>query len=281
MSIMKLNFSFSGFLFWAMLTTLATINTSLPAKSQSLSELEQAAEEIDINFIPVHANEGGDADEDNTIGQGDTGSRGDCEATAIPLTRLVGQPNFLHLTANPYPTFWFYIPYRPEQVTSGIFSLQDPGGFNEYWQTSVQFPENTNQSIPGIVSITLPDTIDPLEVDFVYQWFLDFDCPGPDNSDEFASPASISGQVQRVEVSLELEQELNSATNPLKKAEIYADNSIWYDVVTEVAQVYLDNPDSERLGGFWRGLLENIGFGPVASEPLIGPLDISNPEDSQ
>lgn len=281
MRIMKINFCFSGLLYGAMLTALTTINTSLPAKSQSLTELEQAAEEIDIEFIPVNANQGSDAGEDNTVGQGDTGSRGDCEATAIPLTRLVGQPNFLHLTANPHPTFWFYIPYRPEQVTSGIFSLQDPGGFNEYWQTSFQFPENTHNSVPGIVSITLPDTIDPLEVDFVYQWFLDFDCPRPDNDDEFASPASISGQVQRVEVSLELAQELDAATNPLKKAALYAENSIWYDVVTEVAQVYLNNPESERLGEFWRGLLENIGFGAVASEPLVGPLDLSNPEDSQ
>lgn len=264
-----------------LLICTAIISSAIRGNSQSLAILEEAAREAAINFVPIEAQNSDEPPEDNTVGVDDDSTRGDCVATAIPLTRLMGhQTPSLYLTTNSHPTFWFYVPYQPEQVTSGIFSLQDPAGLNEYWRTRFYFPETASKSVPGIVSVTLPQTENPLEPDFVYQWFFEFDCPTPDSSDERTSPASINGQVQRVEVNPELEAQLNAANNLVEQAEIYAEEGFWYDVLTEVGQLYLDNPQSEAIGELWQNLLQDIGLDRVSTEPLIGPVETLNPQDT-
>ena len=264
-----------------LLICTAILSSAIRGNAQSLSILEEAARESAINFIPRGAQASDGAPEDNTVGVDDDGTRGDCVATAIPLTRLMGHHTpSLYLTTNSHPTFWFYVPYQPEQITSGIFSIQDPAGLKEYWRTRFQFPETGSQSIPGIVSITLPQTEDPLEPDLPYQWFFEFDCPTPDSDSERTSPASINGQVQRVEVNPELEAQLNAANNSVEQAEIYAQEGFWYDVLSQVGQLYLENPQSEAIGELWQNLLQDIGLERVSTEPMIGPIEALNPEDT-
>jgi hypothetical protein len=264
-----------------LLICTAIISSAIRGNSQSLAILEEAAREAAINFVPIEAQNSDEPPEDNTVGTDHDGTRGDCVATAIPLTRLMGHRSpSLYLTTNPHPTFWFYVPYQPDQVTSGVFSLQDPAGSTEYWRTRFHFPETASKSVPGIVSVTLPQTEDPLEPDFIYQWFFEFDCPKPDSSNERTSPASINGQVQRVEVTPELEEKLHAANNSVEQAEIYAQEGFWYDVLTEVGQLYLDNPESEAIGELWQNLLQDIGLDRVSTEPMIGPVEALNPQDT-
>lgn len=265
----------------AIFAIAVTTSSSDRARAQSLSTIEETAEQIEIHFIPANSEKNGSDPESNTAGDDGFGSRGDCIATAIPITRLVGHRDILDLTVSQYPTFWFYVPYTPEQATSGIFSLQDPAGLNEYWRTEFQLPENSGTTTPGIVSITLPQSAEPLERDFTYQWFFELNCPLPEPSNQFTTAASIYGRVKRVEVNPELEEKLNDTTNPLERAAIYASEGLWYNALTEVGELYQENPQSAALGNLWSDLLKDIGFEEVATEPMVGEVEIRKPENSQ
>jgi hypothetical protein len=261
------------------IVTIGNLIISLkPLQAQSNAGIDPILENFQIIFVPAgHEN----PPEDPPPSAGGAGSRGDCVATAIPLTALVGHEGFwdLTLTTQEYPTFWFYIPYTSEDVTSGEFSLQDSQGLEEYWSITFELPENSSQATPGIVSIKLPETVEPLETNRQYQWFLDLNCPTPDTiSDERNTAASTYGVVERrtpSEVNSDLEAQLNAATHPLEMAVIYAENGIWFDALTQFAQVRLDYPDSESLNQEWRRLLTSVGFGNISDEPLSGSVDFS------
>ncbi|KPQ39394.1 MAG: protein of Unknown Function containing DUF928 domain [Phormidium sp. OSCR] len=261
----------------AVLVLIDGIVTSSELKLMADPAIDEIAESLEIIFIPVgHSDipegppETGDA----------AGSRGDCIATAIPLTHLVGHYGSwdLTLTTQEYPTFWFYVPYTSEEATSGEFSLQDSGASEEYWRAEFELPGNSNRATPGIVSITLPETVEPLEANRQYQWFFDLNCPTPETaSNQRTTAASVYGLVERrspSDVNPDFEAELDEATHPLEMAEVYAKNGIWFDALTQFAQVRLDYPDNQPLNEEWRRLLTSIGFGHISEEPLSGSVNL-------
>lgn len=199
-----------------------------------------------------------------------TGSRGDCKYKDIPpLTRLVGSNN-LALTVNEYPTFWVYVPYTPREAPSGEFSLQD--GDNDVYRTRFQLP-----ATPGIVSISLASTTKPLQVGKTYRWYFEIKCPQLESSDEL--PASVTGVVRRVTRSSDLESELNAAKLPLERVATYARHHLWYETLTELAQLRLNKPQNPTFENAWVELLrdKNIGLEKIAQEPIIGSVTTSSP----
>ena len=231
--------------------------------------LNNNSQERQIDFIPANtpppdrgtppANEG-------------TGSRGEClyQKDMPPLTRLVGS-HHLKLTVNEYPTFWLYVPYTPQQAPSGEFSLQD--GDNEVYRTHFQLP-----ATPGIVSITLPSTAPSLAEGKEYRWYFDINCPPSASSQESATPASLTGLVKRLALSSDLSQDLKAAPTPLAKIRTYARHGIWYETLTELAQLRLNEPQNSSLQQAWIELLstQTVGLERIAQEPIIGSVKVSS-----
>lgn len=253
------------------------IVTSSHSKLMADPAVDEILENLEIIFIPVgHNNIPQDPPESDDM----AGSRGDCLATTIPLTRLVGRHGTwdLTLTTEEYPTFWFYVPYTSEEATSGEFSLQDSEASEEYWRGEFELPGNSNQATPGIVSITLPKTVRPLELNRQYHWFFDLNCPTPETvSNQQTTAASVYGIVERrspSDVNPDFEAELAQATHPLEMAGVYAKHGIWFDALTQFAQVRLDDPDNQPLNEKWRRLLTSIGLGPVSQKPLRGSVNL-------
>jgi Domain of Unknown Function (DUF928) len=197
-----------------------------------------------------------------------TGSRGDClyKQDKPPLTRLVGGTNS-KLTVNNYPTLWFYIPYTRQESPLGQFYLQDEK--DEIYKTSFQLPDK-----PGIVSISLPSTVKPLEVGKTYRWYLDITCPSKRGSKEATTPASLTGVVEKIKPSSALENELKTATNPVEQIKIYAKNGIWIDALTEVVKQRQKQPDNSTFKQLWVELLRQpqINLSSIAQEPIIGEV---------
>lgn len=251
--------------------------TSKDLKLMADPAIDEIVESLEIIFIPPGHN---DIPQEPPETDDMAGSRSDCIVTAIPLTHLVGHYGSwdLTLTTQEYPTFWFYVPYTSEEATSGEFSLQDSGASEKYWRAEFELPGNSNQATPGIVSITLPETVEPLEPNRQYQWFFDLNCPTPETvSNERTTTASVYGLVERrnpSDVNPDFEAELNEATHPLEMAEVYANNGIGFDALTQFAQVRLDYPDSEPLNEEWRRFLTSMGFGHVSEEPLSGSVNL-------
>jgi hypothetical protein len=184
-----------------------------------------------------------------------TGSRGNCPKTEIPLLALGGNSGYT-LTISESPILWFYIPYTSDRALSGEFELQDESGKTVY-QTPVSLP-----TTPKIISIRLTQ---PLQLNQRYRWYLAVNCPSAPEKERFASEGYVTGLVQRILLPAELEQQLKMARSPLERLQIYANHGIWYDTLTELAQLYLAQPTSEST---WKDFLEDVGLDSIANATL-------------
>jgi Domain of Unknown Function (DUF928) len=199
-----------------------------------------------------------------------TGSRGNCRSTAKPLTLLAGSDG-LEQTVSAYPTFWFYVPYSPDETTSGEFSLQE--GEADLYRTAFRLPTS-----PGIVSITLPRSVAPLQIGKEYRWYVDINCPSVKPSRNL-TPASVTGMVKRVAISERLAQTLSTAKTPWQRTTSYASHGLWFDTLTELAQLRLHQPQDQAVKQAWVQLLSDRAewLKPVAEEAIVGSVITSSP----
>jgi hypothetical protein len=224
----------------------------------------QSSQASQIRFIPAKSGKQDRPDDKGTppttFG---TGSRGNCLEKDIPLTALAGiKP--LDLTISKYPTFWVYVPYTAKEAPVGEFSLQDRAE-NDLYRTKFALP-----TTPGAIAISLPPSATALAVDRQYRWYFKIDCPRQlEASDEFSTPAFVTGQIQRVLPTSELETPLKTAKTALDRVIIYAQHGIWYDTLTELATLDLTQPD---LAITRTNLLQDVGLEKVARQPVIGAV---------
>lgn len=199
-----------------------------------------------------------------------TGSRGDCRSTTKPLTLLAGSRG-LEQTVSEHPTFWVYVPYSPDETTSGEFSLQD--GEVDLYRTTFQLPTS-----PGIVSLTLPQSAAPLQPGREYRWYVDINCPSLKPS-RHVTPASVTGIVQRVAMPATLAQELSTAKTPWQRAVSYAKHGLWFDTLTELAQLRLNQPQDNGAKQAWVELLSEREewLKVIADEAIVGSVITSSP----
>jgi hypothetical protein len=172
----------------------------------------------------------------------------------------------LEQTVSEYPTFWVYVPYTPDETTSGEFSLQD--GEEDLYRTPFQLPTS-----PGVVSITLPKTVPPLQPGREYRWYVDINCPSLKPSRN-PTPASVTGMVKRIALPATLAQELNIARTPLQRAASYARHAFWFDTLTELAQLRLKHPQDQTVRQAWVELLSDRGdwLKQIANETILGTV---------
>jgi hypothetical protein len=192
------------------------------------------------------------------------GTRGSCEKTNQPFTPLlpVTKSGFSGYTLTEHPTFWFYVPYKTNSISSGKFSLEDEEG-NTFYRTSFKLP-NT----PGFVSISIPTTEKPLEKNKQYRWTFTLYCASQDPSE--LPRVWHRGTVQRVDMPA-LETQLKTATLE-ERINLYLENSIWYDAPTDLAKIR-ERPQ------VWRNLLKAMGLEQLAQEAIAGsvvPIEKAN-----
>ncbi|BBD58281.1 hypothetical protein NIES2109_10540 [Nostoc sp. HK-01] len=191
--------------------------------------------------------------------------RGSCPQVKQDLTALVpftqeppSVTNVWSLTTSAHPTFWFYVPYSQTANLPAMFVLQDQQSKDLYKQP-IALPNH-----PGIISVSLPANTPGLAVNQQYRWFLTFAC----ETQEDSPPIYVEGVIQRVKLSREITQELQTAT-PLQQFAIYAQNGIWHEAITTLAKLRQEHPQDPALKTQWQNLLASIRLGNVATEPIL------------
>jgi len=204
-------------------------------------------------------------------------ARGGCPRVTTPLTALMpvtkgtsgGQSasttpttseSVYGLTVAERPTFWFYVPYPLTSSRPVEFVLQDEDG-NDVYQT--QFTESG--TVPGVVGLQLPPTVAPLEVGKRYRWYFLIYC----NPEE---PTFVEGWVERVALNPTLKTQLDQATTPQQKADLYAQAGIWYEAVTTLAELRRQKPNDQALNAQWLELLQSVDLEAIATEPVTSVL---------
>ena len=191
------------------------------------------------------------------IGRRDPCILGEKTLTAlIPVTdkKLPG------LTVAADPTLFFYIPSTRETVETLDFILQDKQE-NIRYQTTLRVPDN-----PGIISLKIPESA-RLQVGNSYFWTLSINCQIA-QSDGYIY---VNGIIQRVRLTPELDAKL-AAAEPREIPTIYANAGIWHETLSSLARLRQNNPQDKTLENNWVRMLESVGLGSIAEEPLIEPL---------
>jgi len=190
--------------------------------------------------------------------QGGGGTRGAWVSSPSPLTALMPE-NGSGLTVAERPTFFCYVPQPVEQVGQVVeFVLLDEATDTIVYETTL------TTTSAGIMSLELPETVMPLEIGKPYHWYFSIITDTADRS----SDPFVDGWVQRVVPEPALASQLSIAA-PIERPILYASTGIWYDALTELANLRRLHPGDPTLNEQWVNLLSSVGLDNLAGHPLI------------
>lgn len=173
----------------------------------------------------------------------------------ISMTQVWG------LTSNRDPTFWFFVPYSGSSIKAIEFVLR-----NEQDKTIYRQPV-TIPRIPGIVNFHLRSSNATLELGKNYHWFFNVQV-----ACEALKPTevvdSVDGWVQLTNLNSSLSASIEQATS-LRKVALYAENGIWFDALTTLAELRSSHSKDATLTAEWTSLLKSVGLENLAAEPLV------------
>jgi len=186
---------------------------------------------------------------------------GSCiEPGVTPLTALMPRNNLV-TTAAANPLLFWYVPKTT--ATSAEFVLLDDNQNEEVYRTTFALAGTSS-----IVYLRPPATA-ALKVGKTYQWRFVLNCPTHSQKDNLLFN-STHGQIQRVQMSRELQAELAQA-QPLEQARLYADARIWSETLMIVIQLRNSYPTE------WQELLQSVQLdGPIITAPFVQLRPISN-----
>jgi Domain of Unknown Function (DUF928) len=191
------------------------------------------------------------------------GTHGPCETNSTnqeSLTALLPKQQGWITTTQSHPTFWFYVPFSTDGFASMRLVIQ-----NETTRETIGEPiPITAKALPGIVSVSIPETAPALQPNQTYRWIFVLTCTG-------GTELAIRNRVTVVSPSPALASALQSAGTPEAKAAVYAQNGIWLDALTLLGDRRRTNPSDSRLAAAWTELLsdEDIGMGNLATKPIV------------
>ncbi len=173
---------------------------------------------------------------------------GSCVANNGEFTPIVPKTNF-GLTVAAHPTVYAYIPQTTAK--KAFFSIEDENT-NHLYQTTLNLPAK-----PGVIGIKIPESATALKTLKNYKWSLVMICG------EYLEPdsPSVNAWIRRVE-----QPELPVSEKSVSKL---ASNGIWYDAISELAQLRNAQPENSQLTQSWTELLQSVGLEKIATKPLI------------
>ena len=192
-------------------------------------------------------------------------TQGICPPVTKPLTALVPINKAdsaaaeipIGVTAIAHPTFWFYVPYAAKSRRLAEFVLIDE---NEEDVFSTPF---TLTAAPGIIGVPVPEKIPPLQVGKQYRWVFSVICDPSNRSGD----VTVNGWIQRVALSVSVQNQLQQTTLPSQRFAIYAQNGVWYDALTTLANLRVTNA-SDRVIQNWLSILDSAGLNELRAEPI-------------
>ena len=170
-------------------------------------------------------------------------------------------PATAYLGTSAHPTFFIFSPQLPETTVKLTLSYDDEA--RPAYETTLYEVEYTIDGQSGIVGLTTPETVPPLEVGQQYQWEVAAFC-APNSEDPLAIDDSMiltGGVIERVAET--------AAGSPQEQLDSYLEAGIWQEALTLVAQTYYQNPDDPAAVEDWEGLMEAAGLAQLKAVPVV------------
>lgn len=155
------------------------------------------------------------------------------------------------LTTAEYPMFWFYVPYA-SNIAYGEFVLEDEAENQRVYKVPLT-------GTPGIVNLRLPSTAQPLQIGKQHRWYFNVYC-----NDDKQIIGNVEGYIKREQLNPTLKTQLEKAT-PAQRVNIYGGNGIWYEALSNAAQLRRSNPRDTS----WVKLLQEVGLDDLVNQPIV------------
>ncbi|MGD1805353.1 DUF928 domain-containing protein [Dapis sp. BLCC M126] len=196
---------------------------------------------------------GGNTGKDSTDIGGSRGVRGgSCSEKEKPFLVLIPTEQDTVDSLASHPTFWLYIP----PSSSIQFVLND-----EIEQKKIYETKFNVESERGFISWKLPSSAPPLEIDSSYRWEFTLDC-GDDES------VLVQGLILRIAASDSLISQLKSAETLIEKIDIYQENNLWHESITELLNLRRNNPNDPEIKHRFKSLLGNKWYDALINAPI-------------
>jgi hypothetical protein len=190
--------------------------------------------------------------------------RGSCISGDPALVALLLPATNLGLTSAAYPRFFWYSPQNTAQQTQFSLYQIDERSRQRTLLYNTIFKPNAEA---GVTSLALPsqDKIPPLEINQTYYWTVSIICDRTDPSPR--SVITVDGWIQRVALSKNVVNQLQQL-NPKERIPIYAEQGLWFDTLSTVAELRACNPSDNNLSNLWINLLQQAELVELAQQPL-------------
>jgi hypothetical protein len=171
------------------------------------------------------------------------------------------KPKVWGLTVSERPKFWVHISPPNGNVKSVSFMLMAKDQTTN--NTKLLFAKSIKPKSGGIIGFDFPASVPGLQVEQSYMWMvkLNMACTTP-------NPLQAKGWIQRVGLSRELNTQIENAA-PLQKAALYAENGVWYDALTILAEQHRVDPSQPDVTGNWSNALNSLGLQEIANQPIV------------
>ncbi|MEB3294919.1 MAG: DUF928 domain-containing protein [Synechococcales bacterium] len=182
---------------------------------------------------------------------------------ATPMEQQAMKPlvpqSYFGTTVQARPMIMAYVPASDAQ--EAIFSLKDEDG-NMVYQMVLPVSGQAE-----IMTVQLPANAPALEVGKNYQWLMAL------KLDSHLRPSSpyVDGWVQRITPTAELAKTLAEG-DELADATAFGKMGVWYDCVATLANLRLNEPQSEKSTKNWNDLLSSVGLADIKTAPLKGAI---------
>ncbi|MGB3405439.1 MAG: DUF928 domain-containing protein [Microcoleaceae cyanobacterium] len=236
-------------------TAAILLTTAISSASPLLSE---SGLQISLEFPPAPERQGAQSSagggtrsgEGSIVGAESRSAAAICSQGDTPLTALIPEETEAQKTISPRPQLFLYVPQTSAEMIE--FQLFDQEG-NDVYIDTVKLSKT-----PGILQISLPEDV-ALEVGQTYNWNVFVSC----DSEDPTAVESIQGEIERVAVSEDLKTQIEATSEPLKQAELYAQQRIWQDTLMLMVSLKESNPAA------WEQLLTSVGLEAIATVPIV------------
>ena len=189
-------------------------------------------------------------------------SRGDI-ACATATSRDTPQVVLITPTTSNYglttlerPTFLVYVP--PSSAPKAFFSIKNTKGQVHHRQL-LSVPQQG-----GILKITLPESVAPLDLNQSYEWGIVLMCGGKIRPD---SPFA-SGWIQRIQLAAKVNLSLQKQS-AMEKAATYGASGIWYDMISTIAELKQQKPQNPTITENWTQILKSAGLTKITAATIV------------
>jgi hypothetical protein len=170
----------------------------------------------------------------------------------VPKNQHEGQ------TVASHPSFWLYIPYESGNTINikvEVYTKENDEIIYVYQN------QLTTETTPGVISIPLPKTQPGLQEGKTYTGLFEISC----QNGETSSPIkAVDGNIVRIKPKM---TSVTENSNSREQALSYANQGIWYETLTILANRRCTQPGNEADED-WQYFLESVGLDEVSQTAI-------------